>query len=47
MTYRAQKAAINSMVLALGQVEREAKMIGIVVLGYADPELGGSIKIAR
>ena len=35
------------MSLALGQVEKEAKMVGIVVLGYADPELGGSIKVTR
>lgn len=45
--HRAQKAAVNTMGLALAQVEREANMIGVVVLACADPELGGTIKVAR
>lgn len=38
---------MNSMSLALAQVEREADVFGVVVLGFGDPELGGSIKVVR
>lgn len=35
------------MGLALKQVEREAGLIGIVILSGADPALGGAIRVAR
>lgn len=44
---RAQRAAINTLGKALGQVEREAGMIGVVVLAGPDPEHGGSIRVIR
>lgn len=35
------------MGLALEQVEREAEIVGVVILGCPDPELGGAIKVIR
>lgn len=46
-TSRAQKAAFNTMGMALAQVEREAGLLGVVILVGADPELGGSLRVAR
>ena len=46
-SHRSQKAAANTMGLALQQVERESGCQGIVVLSFPDPLVGGNVKVIR